>query len=269
VDGLWHRRLHAESAFAFPEQAARFPPESYKPVQNLLSRMKWMRLFSCAMDACLRIQSVPKGQHEVCVTKDHPRRPIIPGRIRHAGMRMAGHRGCFRYRSMTSGRFFLAATIAIFRTHHRPCERRSRCENCEKRQSNRLDLHCGQPRRPGYVVRDAVFGHFLSRHRHQKDWRRCRGDLMRNRSIPVFSFNHVGALYRSTIHSVMHSIRRYDQLKKRPSQGWRLGRFGGFAGQTARRICVLSGATLPPIARPTMSYRYSRIPTLPAFLETR
>ena len=57
---------------------------------------------------------------------------------------------------------------------------------------------------------------------------------MRNRFIPDCSFNQVGALYRSTIHSAMHSIRRYDQLKKRPSQGWRLGRFGGFAGQTAR-----------------------------------
>jgi hypothetical protein len=40
VDGLWHRRLRAESAFTFPEQAARFPRETYKPVQNLLSRMK-------------------------------------------------------------------------------------------------------------------------------------------------------------------------------------------------------------------------------------
>jgi hypothetical protein len=40
VDGLWHRRLRAESAFTFPEQAARFPPETYKPVENLLSRMK-------------------------------------------------------------------------------------------------------------------------------------------------------------------------------------------------------------------------------------
>ena len=95
MDGLWHRRLRAESAFAFPEQAARFRPESDKPVQNLLSRMKWMRLFSCAMDACLRIQSVPKGEHEVCVTQDHSRGPIILGRIRKAGMRLAGRRGCF------------------------------------------------------------------------------------------------------------------------------------------------------------------------------
>ncbi len=85
---------------------------------------------------------------------------------------------------------------------------------------------------------------------------------MRNRFIPAFSFNHVGALYRPTLHSAMHSIRRYDQIKKRPSQGWRLERFGGSAGQTARRICVLSGATLPPIARPTLSYRYSQILTL-------
>ena len=56
---------------------------------------------------------------------------------------------------------------------------------------------------------------------------------MRNRFIPDFSFNHVGALYRSTIHSAMNTIRRYDQIKKRPSQGWRPGRFGGSAGQTA------------------------------------
>jgi hypothetical protein len=48
--------------------------------------------------------------------------------------------------------------------------------------------------------------------------------------------------------------------KKRPSQGWRLGRFGGSAGRTARRICVLSGATLPPIARLTSSHRYSPNP---------
>ena len=103
---------------------------------------------------------------------------------------------------------------------------------------------------------------FSLANRRQRDWRRCRGDLMRNRFIPAFSFNHVGALYRSTLHSAMHSIRRYDQIKKRPSQGWRLGRFGGSAGRTARRICVLSGATLPPIARPTLSYRYSQILTL-------
>jgi hypothetical protein len=40
VDGFWHRRLRAKSAFTFPEQAARFPPQSYEPVQNLLRRMK-------------------------------------------------------------------------------------------------------------------------------------------------------------------------------------------------------------------------------------
>ena len=115
------------------------------------------------MDASLRIQSVPKGQHEVCVTQDHPRRPIIPGRIRQAGMRMAGRRGCFGYRSMTSGRFLLAGTTAMFRTHCRRCERRSRCGNREEHQSN--DPYCGQPGRPGRVVRDAILGHFLSRHR--------------------------------------------------------------------------------------------------------
>jgi len=125
VDGLWHRRLRAEPAFAFPEQAARFPPENYKPVQNLWNRMKWMRhsavgydlssepcLLSrpaslgknqprrdnfsaanvpawnrrlgtlCVMDACLCIQSVPKGQHQVYVTQDHSGRPIILNRIR-------------------------------------------------------------------------------------------------------------------------------------------------------------------------------------------
>src|SRR5260370_7551076 len=57
--------------------------------------------------------------------------------------------------------------------------------------------------------------------------------------------------------------------KKRPSQGWRLGRFGGSAGRTARRICVLSGATLPPIERLTLSHRYSRILALPALQKTR
>ena len=40
MDGLWHRRLRAEPAFAFPEQAARFPPENYKPVRYLLSRAR-------------------------------------------------------------------------------------------------------------------------------------------------------------------------------------------------------------------------------------
>src|SRR6476646_9055922 len=48
--------------------------------------------------------------------------------------------------------------------------------------------------------------------------------------------------------------------KKAPSRGWRLGRFGGSAGRTARRICVLSGATLPPIPRLTLSHRYSPNP---------
>jgi hypothetical protein len=50
VDGLGHRRLRAESAFAFRDQAAGFPPVSYKPVQNLLSRMKWMRLLAVGRD---------------------------------------------------------------------------------------------------------------------------------------------------------------------------------------------------------------------------
>jgi len=50
VDGLWHRRLRAKSAFTFPEQATRFPPESYKPAQNLLSRMKSMRPLAVGRD---------------------------------------------------------------------------------------------------------------------------------------------------------------------------------------------------------------------------
>ncbi len=50
MDGLWHRRLRAKSAFTFPEQATRFTPESYKPVQNLLSRMKSMRLLPVGSD---------------------------------------------------------------------------------------------------------------------------------------------------------------------------------------------------------------------------
>jgi hypothetical protein len=54
VDGLWHRRLRAKSAFTFPEQATRFPPESYKPVQNLLSRMKSMRPLAVGRDATCR-----------------------------------------------------------------------------------------------------------------------------------------------------------------------------------------------------------------------
>ena len=52
MDGLWHRRLRAESAFTFPQQATRFPPESYEPVQNL-SRMKWTRLLAVGSDAVL------------------------------------------------------------------------------------------------------------------------------------------------------------------------------------------------------------------------
>jgi hypothetical protein len=87
---------------------------------------------------------------------------------------------------------------------------------------------------------------------------------MRNRFIPVFSFNPVGALCDR--HSISHAFDPALWLtKKRPSQGWRLGRFGGSAGRTARRTCVLSGATLPPIARPTLSHRYSPNAALPAF----
>ena len=54
MDGLWHRRLRAKPAFTFPEQATRFPPESYKPVQNLLSRMKSMRPLAVGRDATCR-----------------------------------------------------------------------------------------------------------------------------------------------------------------------------------------------------------------------
>jgi hypothetical protein len=64
---------------------------------------------------------------------------------------------------------------------------------------------------------------------------------MRSRFIPVFSFTHVGALYRSTLHSAMHSIRRHDQIQKAPQPGVAAGTRGSSAGQTARRICVLAG----------------------------
>ena len=53
---------------------------------------------------------------------------------------------------------------------------------------------------------------------------------MRNRFIPVFSFTHVGALHRSTLHSAMNLIRRNIQIKKAPQPGvaagtlWRLRR---------------------------------------------
>jgi hypothetical protein len=39
VDSIGHRRLSPESAFTFPEQAARFQREGYEPVQRPLSRM--------------------------------------------------------------------------------------------------------------------------------------------------------------------------------------------------------------------------------------
>ena len=40
VDSIGHRWLRPESAFTFPEQAARFQREGYQPVQSLLSRVK-------------------------------------------------------------------------------------------------------------------------------------------------------------------------------------------------------------------------------------
>ena len=89
--------------------------------------------------------------------------------------------------------------------------------------------------------------------------------------IALFRFSHSLMWERCTIHnSFSDAIDPPLWLtKKRPSQGWRLGRFGGSAGRTARRICVLSGATLPPIARLTLSHRYSRILALPALQKTR
>lgn len=134
-----------------------------------------------------------------------------------------------------------AGTTAILRTRHRPCERRSRYDSQEKRKSNRLDLCYGQPRRPEYVVYDAVSGHFLSRQSTPRVWRRCRGDPTQNRFIPVSSFTHVGALYRTTLHSAMHSIRRNVPIKKAPQPGvaagtlWRLRRPNGPANLRLKR----------------------------------
>ena len=34
MDSIGHRRLHPQSAFAFPEQAARFQREVYDPAQD-------------------------------------------------------------------------------------------------------------------------------------------------------------------------------------------------------------------------------------------
>ena len=86
------------------------------------------------------------------------------------------------------------------------------------------------------------FWHIFSlANRRQRDWRRCRGDLMRNRFIPAFSFNHVGAVYRPTLHSAMHSIRRNIQIKKAPQPGvaagtlWRLRRPNGPANLRLKR----------------------------------
>jgi len=141
---------------------------------------------------------------------------------------------------MTSGRFFVAGTTAIFRTRHRPCERGSRCHSREKRKSNRLDLYCGQPRRLGYAVRDAILGHFLSRQSTPKRL----ASLQRRpdaRFIPAFSFTHVGALHRSTLHSAMNLIRRNIQIKKAPQPGvaagtlWRLRRPNGPANLRLKR----------------------------------
>jgi len=80
--------------------------------------------------------------------------------------------------------------------------------------------------------------------------------------IALFRFSHSLMWERCTIHtSFSHAFDPPLWLtKKHPSRGWRLGRFGGSAGRTARRICVLSGATLPPIARLTLSHRYSPNP---------
>src|ERR1700687_1003483 len=106
---------------------------------------------------------------------------------------------------MKGGRFSLVRTTAWFSTRHRPCERECAAEYGEythTTQSYRLvtDVHASssgrpqsvQPRRLGYAVRDAILGHFFLS-LLQRDWRRCRGDLMRKRFIPAFRLDHVEA----------------------------------------------------------------------------
>src|SRR5258705_10014619 len=90
---------------------------------------------------------------------------------------------------------------------------------------------------------------------------------MRNRFIRVFSFTHVGALYRSTLHSAC--IRSGAMTKKAPHPGGRLGRSGGSGRTAPANFASQAAATLPPTARPTLSQRYSPNPCAPAFLKTR
>jgi hypothetical protein len=107
---------------------------------------------------------------------------------------------------MTSGRFLAAGTTAIFRTRHEPCERSSRCDSQKKRKSNRLDLCYGQPGRLGYVVHDAVLGHFLSRQSTPKEIgiaaeeTRCE--------IALFQFSHSLMWERCT--GLLFSQRAFD-----------------------------------------------------------
>jgi hypothetical protein len=102
------------------------------------------------MDANSCIEPAPKGQHEVCVTQDHIGRPIIFRRIRETATRTANYCARF-YRNMTSGRFPLVQTTAIFRTHDRPCKRECATEYGEyKTQNYRLviNVHASSSGRP-------------------------------------------------------------------------------------------------------------------------
>ena len=130
---------------------------------------------------------------------------------------------------MTSGRFFVAGTTAIFRTRHRPCERGSRCHSREKRKWNRLDLYCGQPRRLGYAVRDAILGHFLSRQSTSKRL----ASLQRRPDAKSF--------YSSFLIQSCGSVVPPHQIKKAPQPGvaagtlWRLRRPNGPANLRLKR----------------------------------
>jgi hypothetical protein len=158
---------------------------------------------------------------------------------------------------MTSGRFFAAEPTALFRTRHRPCERGSRYDSRDKRKSNRLNLYYGQPGRLAYVVRDAVFGHSLS-----IDEEVGGAAEETRREIVLFQLSHSNMWGRCTDPLFIQPCIRsatMTKLKKAPQPGmtagtlWRLRRPNGPAN------CVLSGATLPPIARPRLICRYSRI----------
>jgi hypothetical protein len=80
--------------------------------------------------------------------QDHIGRPIIFRRIRETAT--AGYCARF-YRNMTSGRFPLVQTTAIFRTHDRPCKRECATEYGEyKTQNHRLliNVHASSSGRP-------------------------------------------------------------------------------------------------------------------------